>query len=109
MRAKIPYFVTKLKTEWSGAGWNMNNPLDVHLPCPVDRPVVDVYLRFAYGDATLLQETDASDAAFLQVSRPHLKWASDFRGSKSTFKESESCMERSVWKFGRSGPPPPSV
>jgi hypothetical protein len=65
--ASVPYFAAKLRGDWSGTGWNLNNKLDVHLPCPVNQDVVQAFLKCAYGDIRSLRQIEASDAPFLQV------------------------------------------
>lgn len=65
--AGIPFFQSKLKTDWSGGDWNMHKRLEVQLPCPVDQKVVGTFLRFAYGDAASLLQLEPSEAPTLQV------------------------------------------
>ncbi|GAQ88068.1 hypothetical protein KFL_003980030 [Klebsormidium nitens] len=64
--ASFPYFEAKLKEDWSGPGWNLNKKLDLHLPCAVNKEVIQAFLKYAFGDVWSLTQLESSDATILQ-------------------------------------------
>jgi hypothetical protein len=81
--ASIPYFEAKLRDDWCGIGWNLNEKLELHLPCPVNQQVVQAFLKYAYGDFQSLYQIESSDAPFCQVT------LSDFTESGGTQSRTE--------------------